>query len=117
VLPLVFDDAVADAELKLPPYHQMTSYIAAYHKAFMPDMWDYPGLPVEYRDEKRKPWHGWDDAGMRGFTMEKYGNHYDYVVVQGFELADPLWPLQNGPSPRPKLVLETGRWRLYEMQR
>jgi hypothetical protein len=117
VLPLVFDDSVADPELKLPPYHQLTSYIAAFHKGFMPDMWDYPGWPVVYRDEKRKPWPGWDDAGMKAFTMQAYGQYYDYVVVQGFDRADPLFPLQNGPAPRPQLVVEAGRWRLYQMVR
>ena len=51
------------------------------------------------------------------FTMEKYGQYYDYVVVQGFDRGDPVAPFQAGPLPRPHLLVEAGRWRLYEIQR
>jgi len=116
VLPLLFDDEENDPDLKQPAYHQLTSYIAACRRAVMPSLFDFPALPLAYRQEKRTPWPGWDLAAERAFTMEQYGNHYDYVVVQGWERTDPLAALQNGPLPRPRLVIEAGRWRLYEMQ-
>jgi hypothetical protein len=117
VLPLVFDDDEPDPELKLAPYHQLTSYIAAFKKGHMPDMWDYPGWPLVYRDENRRPWPGWDWGAMMGFNMAAHGRFYDYVVVQGFRRADPVAPLTAGPLPRPRLVVEAGRWRLYEIER
>jgi hypothetical protein len=117
VLPLVLDDDDADPDLRLPPYHQIFAYAVAVRKGYEGNLWDQDSIPLLYRHENMKPSPGWDVPTQLAFTMEGYGKHYDYVLVQGFRHGDPLAPLVGGPLPRPRLAVEAGRWRLYEIER
>jgi hypothetical protein len=117
VLPLVFDDDVPDPEMKLSPYHQMHAYVAAFRKGYEGYLWNHESVPLLYHQENRKPAPYWDVGAEMAFTMNAYGQHFDYVLVQGFQRGDPLVALAQGPSPRPRLVVQAGRWRLYEMMR
>ncbi len=117
MLPLVFDDDVLDPDLKLPPYHQLHAYVAAFQKGYDGYLWNLPSVPLLYQQENRKPAPYWDVAAQKAFTMDAYGKYFDYLLVQGFQRADPVAALQAGPLPRPELVVESGRWRLYAVRR
>jgi hypothetical protein len=117
ILPLVFDDADADPDLKLPPYHQLEAYVTAFRKGYEGYFWDIPSWPLGYRHENKKPYPYWDIGAQMAFTMDKYGKYFDYVLVQGFQHGDPVLAQQGGPLPRPQLIDQAGRWRLYEIQR
>jgi hypothetical protein len=117
MLPLVFDDDELDPDLKLPPYHQLHTYVAAFRKGYDGYLWNLPSVPLLYRAEMRKPAPYWDVAAQKAFTMASYGQHFDYILVQGFEKADPVAPLTAGPLPHPVLRTQAGRWRLYEIVR
>jgi hypothetical protein len=117
ILPLVLDDAEEDPGQRLATYHQLFTYVTAYRKGYEGYFWHHPKWPLSYREEKVKPQPGWGVTQQMAFTMDSYGKYYDYVLVQGFQNGDPVMPLQSGPLPRPKLVIEAGRWRLYEIER
>lgn len=117
ILPLVMDDSESDPDLKLPPYHQFFAYVTAFRKGYEGYLWDMPKWPLRYRTENMKPRPYWDRKAQLAFTMDKYGKHYDYVLVQGYSRGDSLRQMQSDPLPRPKMILQTGRWRLYEIER
>lgn len=115
VLPLVFDDDVPDPDFKLLPYHQMHAYVAAFRKGYEGYLWNHESVPLLYRQENRKPAPYWDFNAQLAFTMNAYGRFFDYVLVQGFQRADPVAALAAGSAPHPQLIIQAGRWRLYEM--
>jgi hypothetical protein len=110
VLPLELDDS--DEATRLPPFNQMHSYIAAVKKGYDPHLFDNDSIPFLYRQRRRLPQTAWNDPG--GFSLKDHGRHYDYVLIQGAR-RDPVKKLAPSAGVTPKLVVEAGRFRLYEM--
>lgn len=109
-LPLELDDY--DTATKLPPFNQIHSYIAAVKQGYDPHLFDNDAIPVLYRQERRLPQTQWN--APEAFTLQDHGRFYDYVVVQGLR-RDPLARLPPAGKLRAKLVVEAGRFRLYEI--
>ncbi len=117
VLPLVLDYQDPDPDVQLQQVgHQLCAYVTALRKGYDGYLWDIPKWPLQYRHAAMKPKPGWDVKKQLEFNMS-YGKHYDYVLLQGYRHGDPLTRLAKGRLPRPKLVIEAGRWRLYEILR
>lgn len=112
MLAMVFDDWDPDPDVKLPPYHQMHAYITATKRGFDPYLWGTRAAPLVYRDAARLPSPGWQGT----FTMDAHGQYYDYLLVQAFHKADPAATAVSSSGLRPRLVVEAGRWRLYEVR-
>lgn len=109
-LPLELDDS--DTATKLPPFNQIHSYIAAVKQGYDPHLFDNDAIPVLYRQDRRLPQTQWN--APEAFTLQDHGRFYDYVVVQGLR-RDPLARLRPVGKLRAKLVVEAGRFRLYEI--
>jgi hypothetical protein len=109
VLPMVFDDYDPDPDLKLPPYHQFYAYVTAHRRGFDPYLWGNPSTPLVYRNAAKLPAPGW----VGTFSMDEYGKAYDFILVQAFTKRDPVWGAASADGTRPRLVIETARWRLY----
>lgn len=117
VLPLVLDVQDPDPDAQLQQVgHQLCAYVTAIRKGYDGYLWDIPKWPLQYRPGRMKPKPSWDVKKQLAFNMS-YGKHYDYVLLQGFRRGDPLRRLTKARLPRPKLVIEAGRWRLYEILR
>jgi len=112
MLAMVFDDWDPDPDVKLPPFHQMHTYITATRRGFDPYLWGFGSVPLVYREAARLPAPGWQGT----FTMDAHGRHYDYLLVQGFHKADPAATAVSSTGLRPRLVIQAGRWRLYEVR-
>jgi hypothetical protein len=109
VLPIVLDDADRDPFVKVPgPYHQLFAYVTAVTRGYSPYLWNNRANPLYYAGPQL-PAPGWDGA----FSMSQYGSKYDYVLVQGFQKGDPLTNPESPNEKRPRLLLQSGRWRLY----
>ena len=111
-LPLELDDA--DPVMKLDPYNQIHAYIAAVKGGFDPHLFDNASIPLLYRSERRPPQTAWN--GAASFSLEKHGQYYDYVLVQGLRL-DPVAGRLTSKSAEAKLVVEAGRFRLYKINK
>jgi hypothetical protein len=111
VLAFVLDDSEPDPDLKVPPYHQLYAYITAVGHGYSPYLWTSPQNPLVYSLAAAKPAPGWSGA----FSLDEQGSQYDYIVVQGFAKGDPVASATSTKGLRPKLVLQSARWRLYEV--
>jgi len=110
-LPLELDDS--DPATRLDTFNQIHAYIAGFKKGYDPHLFDNNSIPFLYRGERRLPQTAWNRP--QDFSLTEHGRYYDYVVVQGGLDRDPLRKLKPTPHVRAKLVVEAGRFRLYEM--
>ena len=109
LLPLEFVDQ--DAAIKPAPLAHLHSYISA-KGLYDPHMFDTAATPIRYREGLGIPRISW--LGPRGFTLDRYAPHYDYILVQGLA-ADPFTATPAAGGYHVRLVREAGMWRLYEI--
>lgn len=112
LLPLEY--VMTDPSVHLDPLAHVHSYLTAAHVLYDPHLYDNPNTPIRYRPDcfiPRIPW-----LGPRGFSLERYGGHYDYVLVQGLE-SDPLVEQPTAGGVHAARVLESGMWRLYKLEK
>ncbi len=110
VLPFTFDDGDPDPDLKLPPYKGMYSYLTAVGHGYTPYLWNIPSHPFSNRPVSL-PAPGWSGK----FSLDEHGRFYDYLLVQGFQHADPVRNARSALGFGAELVLERARWRLYRV--
>jgi hypothetical protein len=110
VLPFVFDEGDPDPDLRLAPYKGMYAYIAAIGHGYTPYLWNIPSHPFS-NTQVSLPAPGWSGA----FSMDEHGRHYDYLLVQGFQHADPVKRARSSLGFGAQMVLERERWRLYRV--
>jgi hypothetical protein len=111
VLAIVLDDNDPDPDLRLPPYHQFYAYITALTHGYSPYLWPNNSIPLVYREGRGFPAPYWGAP----FSMDAHGKYYDYILVQGFQHGDPVMSAVAANGSRPRLVIETARWRLYSV--
>jgi hypothetical protein len=110
-LPLELDDS--DPATRLETFNQIHSYIAGVKKGYDPHLFDNNSIPFLYRGNRRLPQTAWNRP--QDFSLTEHGRYYDYVVVQGGLDRDPLRRLKPSGGMRARLVVEAGRFRLYEI--
>jgi hypothetical protein len=110
-LPLELDDS--DPATRLETFNQIHSYIAGFKKGYDPHLFDNNSIPFLYRGNRRLPQTAWNRP--QDFSLTEHGRYYDYVVVQGGLNRDPLKKLKPSDGMRARLVVEAGRFRLYEI--
>jgi hypothetical protein len=110
-LPLELDDS--DPATRLETFNQIHSYIAGFKKGYDPHLFDNNSIPFLYREERRLPQTAWNRP--QDFSLTAHGRYYDYVVVQGGLDRDPLRKLKPAGNMRAQLLVEAGRFRLYEI--
>jgi hypothetical protein len=110
-LPLELDDS--DPATRLDTFNQIHAYIAGFKKGYDPHLFDNNSIPFLYRSDRRLPQTAWNRP--QDFSLTEHGRYYDYVVIQGGLDRDPLKRLTPAAGIRAQLVVEAGRFRLYEM--
>lgn len=110
-LPLELDDS--DTATRLDTFNQIHAYIAGFKKGYDPHLFDNNSIPFLYRGERRLPQTAWNRP--QDFSLTEHGRYYDYVVIQGGLDRDPLKRLKPTAHVRAQLVVEAGRFRLYEI--
>jgi hypothetical protein len=109
LLPLEFVDQ--DEGFKGAPLAHLHSYITA-KGLYDPHMFDNADTPIRYREGLSIPRISW--LGPRGFTLEAYAPHYDYMLVQGLA-SDPFPAAPAAGGYHVSLMREAGIWRLYQV--
>jgi hypothetical protein len=111
ILPLQYDER--DNHPRWEVYSQMSAYAAGEKRGYEPNMFDNPTNPLLYRHAHDLPHPGWWNPD--GFSMEKHGRFWDYILVQG-KTHDPVRPgVRTSSGHHARQVAEAGRWRLYEV--
>jgi hypothetical protein len=91
---------------------QLHGYAAAAKSCFDPHLFDDPSNPLRFRKANRPPMPYW--SNQAGFTMEREGQGYDYIIVhpknRDIIASHAKW------RPRVELVKEAGPWRLYKVK-
>lgn len=108
VLPLLYDDrdpAVRNTNV----FNQFPAYLAAVKGGYHPYLFRHNSNPLLYRAANEPPFCRWNRP--QDFSMHTHGRHYDYLLVQGTQRD----PFVRSPSAQIRLVVEAGRWRLYEV--
>ena len=103
-----------DPSVKRSPYNQFHAYIVAEKGGYDPYLFDNKSHPVVHRNRRGWPRPNWRQ--MNRFTMEKHGKHYDYIIVQGLR-KDPIKKFKGTPRLSVEEILESGRWRLYKVNK
>jgi hypothetical protein len=111
LLPLEYVDG--DPVAKFAPLAHLHSYITG-KGGYDPHLFDYPSAPIRYRPALSIPRIPW--LGPQGFTLARYGPHYDYILVQGSD-QDPFIQRPADGGYRVHLQREAGIWRLYRVER
>lgn len=113
LLPLCYDNVFPSVRLRLG--ESLHGYITGNTGGFNPYLFGQTTNLVHYRDEGRPPAPpGWG-RDPRSFSMQAYGQHYDYLLVQG-AAADPVRRATTPTDRVPTLVFERGRFRLYAVR-
>ena len=92
---------------------QLHGYAAAAKSCFDPHLFDEPNNPLRYRAKNLPPMPNWFNQG--GFTMEREGHAYDYIIVHSIE--HDIIGRRAKWRDQVELVKEAGPWRLYKVKR
>jgi len=111
VISVVLDDADADPDMKVWPFHQFYGYVTAFNHGYTPYLWGSRNTPLVYRTENSLPAPFWDAP----FSLDVHGNPYDYILVQGVAHGDPIANATSALGLHPTLVKEVDKWRLYKV--
>lgn len=111
VISVVLDDADADPDMKVWPFHQFYGYVTAFNHGYTPYLWGSRNTPLVYRTENSLPAPFWDAP----FSLDVHGNPYDYILVQGVAHGDPIASAPSALGLHPTLVKQVDRWRLYKV--
>lgn len=112
VLTLTLDDR--DVVSRRTPYNQFHAYIVAQKGGYDPYLFNNPSHPIVFAPGTQPAHPRWNE--MRKFSMSKHAPDFDFIVVQGLE-EDPVveGPI-GGHGASAKHILDSGRWRLYQVE-